>query len=458
VLAAIFRPTARTPLRLRLAGAAVALVLTAFLAVPSGASAKTRRLSPIADSFVRADRPTAAAGGEARLCVRPRAPRAIAFLKFAPRVSAGRALSRATLRLYALGGAGSQLRLHAVMDARWRERSLSWRTAPARERGSAVQRISRRGWVSFDATHLIGWDGRLNLALTATGRRGVCFASRNAGAHRPVLVVVDRPSQGPLAPGHGPSGGVPSSQWPVQSSGSGSGGSGLGSGADPAAWRPIWDEEFSGTALDTSKWSPTYWTGSNSFYSPSNVSLSGGFLHLRAPTRSSSAMVQTLGKFALRSGRVEIAGKMPPGQGLWPALWLRPDDRSNYLPEYDILEMWNTDRPGDYFAGNVAWFTYHWAATPTRWEFEQWLFPAPVDYTAGFHVFALEWSPGQARWYVDGVQHWSVSGARVDATPMALVMSLQIGGARWIPNGDPNSNTPFPADMQIDYVRVYQHT
>jgi beta-glucanase (GH16 family) len=218
----------------------------------------------------------------------------------------------------------------------------------------------------------------------------------------------------------------------------------------------VWDDEFSGTTLDASKWSPRYWTGGNGFYSPSNVSVGGGVLHLRAPTRSSSAMAQTLGKLALRSGRVEISGKMPPGQGLWPALWLRPDDPGNYFPEFDILEMWSTDIPGDEFDGQVPWFTYHWA-NATKWETNQSHYRAPFDLTASYHQFALDWSPGHVRWYVDGVQRWALDGPMVvDTTPMSLVLSLQIGGAWWTLAGEPNATTPFPAEMSIDYVRVYQ--
>ena len=168
-------------------------------------------------------------------------------------------------------------------------------------------------------------------------------------------------------------------------------------------------------------------------------------------------MVQTLGKLTLRSGRVEIGARTPQGQGLWPALWLRPVDLNASYPEIDLLEMWMTDDPNDGYDSSSAFFTYHWPDGSKLGGngMDQSWYRGP-DYAAGIHQFAVEWSPGAARWYVDGVQRWSVSGPTVDATPLFLVLSLQVGGAFWTGAGDPGPNTRFPADLQVDYVRVYQ--
>jgi beta-glucanase (GH16 family) len=95
---------------------------------------------------------------------------------------------------------------------------------------------------------------------------------------------------------------------------------------------------------------------------------------------------------------------------------------------------------------------------------------------ADWHVYAVEWEPGEIRFYVDGIHTstqsfwWScsktVDGLGVEAArksdindwpapfdqPFYIVMNVAVGGN--FP-GAPNPATQFPAELVIDYVRVY---
>jgi beta-glucanase (GH16 family) len=95
---------------------------------------------------------------------------------------------------------------------------------------------------------------------------------------------------------------------------------------------------------------------------------------------------------------------------------------------------------------------------------------------ADFHVYALEWEPGEIRWYVDGRRYatqafWWSSGKTAGGKglnpvnegdlnpwpapfdqPFYLVMNLAVGG-KFL--GNPDRSTVFPAEMLVDYVRVY---
>jgi beta-glucanase (GH16 family) len=96
---------------------------------------------------------------------------------------------------------------------------------------------------------------------------------------------------------------------------------------------------------------------------------------------------------------------------------------------------------------------------------------------ADFHVYALEWEPGEIRWFVDGHQYsvqsfWWSSG-KADGgkglnpareadlnpwpapfdQPFYLVMNVAVGGK--FP-GKPDRATVFPAEMVVDYVRAYE--
>ena len=94
-----------------------------------------------------------------------------------------------------------------------------------------------------------------------------------------------------------------------------------------------------------------------------------------------------------------------------------------------------------------------------------------------WHVYAVEWEPGEIRWLLDGVVWaiqsfwWSCSknndGVGLEAArasdinpwpapfdqPFYLVMNVAVGGN--FP-GVPNAATHFPAEMLVDYVRVYE--
>lgn len=419
------------------ATALCALALAGCLLLPAGARAATKR-------FALADLATAHSKHVSRLCA---TPGRVTYARFRPKLAQGDVLVRAALRLNAVSSRGrGRLYVRRLAEGSW------GKIRPPRS-GPVLARLAipRKGAaLSLDMTRVLYEGHPTAVGITTSRGSTVCFATRKRSARLDVEYASPSGPGGasPLAPGSSGLGG-----WWLNPQASSST---PPSPPRPGNWRLTWDDEFSGSQLDASKWNPAYWKG-NAFYAPSNVSVGGGLLHLKAATRSSSAMVQTLGKLTLRSGRIEIGAKSPQGQGLWPALWLRPVDLQQNYPEIDMLEMWMTDDPSDGYDSNVTFFTYHWPDNSKLGGngMAQGGYRGP-DYAAGFHQLAVEWSPGSARWYVDGVERWSVTGPTVDATALFLVLSLQVGGAFWTSHGDPSANTRFPAELQVDYVRVYQ--
>jgi beta-glucanase (GH16 family) len=236
----------------------------------------------------------------------------------------------------------------------------------------------------------------------------------------------------------------------------------------PAGWRLVWNDEFNGTTLDKTKWNTR---NSRVDYDkacitdrPQNLFEGNGYLTLRAlretytcgpETRPyTTTYVDTIGKYTWTYGRFEVRAKSPNGPtnstGLWPAFWLRPQDGGN--GEIDVTEL-----PGGaayYKAATQAIFHDY---TPTKQD-QRWTFPTgyPGD---GFHVYTTEWSSTAMVWYIDGVEVYRRTPAttpwytEVFNKPYNLRMNFQAGG--WL--GDPTAATTFPADFQVDYVRVYQH-
>lgn len=219
-----------------------------------------------------------------------------------------------------------------------------------------------------------------------------------------------------------------------------------------------WSDEFTGPALDAGKWHTSYapkihplgCNNEKQSYAPENVTLREGLLVLRAERKAREGMAFTSGmvasheKFGQRYGWFEARMKLPRGKGLWPAFWLLPENRT-WPPEIDIME--HKGRLADH-----VWLTLH-LPQPGTWrpksDGKEWSGP---DFTAGFHTFAVEWEPSAMRWYVDGVERHTFQRATPDV-PMYLILNLAVGGD-W--DGDPDATTPLPAEMLVEWVRVWR--
>ena len=272
----------------------------------------------------------------------------------------------------------------------------------------------------------------------------------------------------------------------------------------PVGWTRVWSDEFDGRELDRSKWD---FDLGNGFYNygedkwiagwgnrelqtytrdTDNVFVQDGMLHLRAVRESRDGFGYSSGRlksqtraganlFSQTYGRFEIRAKLPTGQGLWPALWMLPREHGYgswaASGEIDIMEARGAI-PGA--VTGALHFGSAWDANAS--SHASYRFPTGQS-IAEFHVYALEWEPGEIRWYVDGALYarkdfwWSsarvlagkgappLSEADLHAwpapfdRPFYLIMNLAVGGDF---GGQPDASTPFPAEMLVDYVRVYQ--
>lgn len=70
-----------------------------------------------------------------------------------------------------------------------------------------------------------------------------------------------------------------------------------------------------------------------------------------------------------------------------------------------------------------------------------------------WHTYSVQWAPSIMIWYIDGIQRFNTSTC-VPNYPMFILANMAIGGS-W--PGPPNATTPFPAYMDIDYIRAYKY-
>lgn len=240
-------------------------------------------------------------------------------------------------------------------------------------------------------------------------------------------------------------------------------------------WDLIFSDEFDGSALDTDKWVTCYWWDRNGctnlgnreleWYMPENVRVDNGVLRLIAEKKTTyasdgrtylytSGMITTgraiddttiPAKFAFQYGFAEIRAKVPAGKGLWPAFWFLPITHQS-KPEIDVLEILGDET-------SITHMTYHYLNAAGGRERKDREYRGP-DFSAGWHTFAVEWQPDVIIWYVDGVERSRFTETEyISAEPMYLLVNLAVGG-NW--PGAPDSNTVFPSEYLVDYVRVWK--
>lgn len=227
----------------------------------------------------------------------------------------------------------------------------------------------------------------------------------------------------------------------------------------------IWSEEFNVSGLpDTAKWVYDIGTGENGwgnqeleYYTDSiqNASVQDGLLKINAVKENfknkqyTSARILTRGKFSFKYGRVEARAKLPAGVGTWPAIWMLGENKETVgwpaCGEIDIMEHRGSELnkifatlhyPGHYGSGgNGNTIMISNAAT-------------------SFHIYAMEWSAAELKFYVDDTLYHSVSNAA--SMPFNqnfyIILNVAMGGF-FAGAVDPAFTS---AAMEVDYVRVYQ--
>lgn len=269
----------------------------------------------------------------------------------------------------------------------------------------------------------------------------------------------------------------------------------LGTPSDPAVagMNLLWQDEFSGTALDTSKWNyeqgyyitndPNSWGwGNNELQhytnSTENVFVQSGQLNIRAkndpksfpqdPNRYaqySSGKINTKDHLSFQYGRVDIRAKLPTGNGIWPALWMLPQDAAYGAwaasGEIDIMEA-KGRLPGT--TSGAVHFGGQWPVN--KYIAGEYHFPQGQTFAGDYHVYSMVWEEDNVKWYVDGKfffkvnreQWYSVAAPNNPNAPFDkpfyLIMNLAVGGH--FDGGLTPAPSDIPATMQVDYVRVYK--
>jgi beta-glucanase (GH16 family) len=259
----------------------------------------------------------------------------------------------------------------------------------------------------------------------------------------------------------------------------------------------VWSDEFASSSSTPAQPNPLIWTydtgnsgfGNNelenycawgsstspcSTTSPSEYVASypgtDGALYIVAQQPSAgvytSARLKTQGLFSFQYGRLEFRSLVAEAQGFWPANWLLGNNIATVnwpaCGEQDVLERVNAVATPDWNEGSVhgTGFTGG-TGLGTQYNF-------PSGQTAGgeFHTYGMIWSPNNVQYYIDSPSNIYATYTTSSLTPLNdgavwpfdsgqsnfIILNLAIGGDY---PGSPDSSTPFPSEMLVDYVRIY---
>jgi beta-glucanase (GH16 family) len=239
---------------------------------------------------------------------------------------------------------------------------------------------------------------------------------------------------------------------------------------DYEGYTKVWSDEFDKSTIDYTKWEHEVngdGGGNNElqYYTafPANSFIQDGKLIIKAiyenyQNRSfTSARLRSANKGDWLYGRIEVRAKIPTGLGTWPAIWMLSTDWSYggwpESGEIDIMEHVGFDP--NVVHGSIHTLAYnHIIGTQKTGTL-----PVPTA-TTDFHNYAINWSADSMEFFIDktkyftfknenkGWQYWPFDKR------FHLILNLAVGG-NW---GGAQGVDPadFPAQMEVDYVRVYK--
>lgn len=164
------------------------------------------------------------------------------------------------------------------------------------------------------------------------------------------------------------------------------------------------------------------------------------------PYTYTSGRIQSKEAYNTQFGYIEARVKVPPGFGFFPAFWVYLGEgvsNPSNAAEIDIFEILS----GTYPNTSVLTTNYHLEYPSATVKHVHELIG--FNYT-DWHTYAIEWSPSKIIWYVDGFPIRTFSN-HVIIDPVRIAFNVGLD-----PNNPPNLSTPFPSQMLVDYVRVYE--
>ncbi len=245
----------------------------------------------------------------------------------------------------------------------------------------------------------------------------------------------------------------------------------------------VWEDNFDGNRLDSSVWNVEervgIWnTGQNAelqHYLTENISVGddgngNNCLIIKTDRESyngfsfTSGRVNTNSKFSFQFGKLEARIKIPDLEnGLWPAYWT---EGYSSLPwpdkgEIDILEMGFSDGIAQDTVNSYVASATHWEFADSRADYGTHIV-ASENLSQDYHLYTLIWTPTSIKTYLDETRlifSFSLTGNDLEEykeIPNFILFNMAVGGILPGITNPAQITAPMPAEMFVDYVKLYQ--
>lgn len=225
-------------------------------------------------------------------------------------------------------------------------------------------------------------------------------------------------------------------------------------------YTPTFDDEFSGSSLDLTKWSRCpeqkrqdlncYWEDDCSYLN------GNGQLVLEAVYDGDFLMggIRSKGKFEQAYGYFEVKCTLNTTPGWWTAFWLMNESVISEEnggvdgAEIDIYES-------AYFKESAVQHTLNWDGYGAAHKSLGSITKKEGLYDGNYHTFALLWTPEEYVYFVDGEETWRTDAAEAEGVctvPLYLKMTAETGSWTFADMDE----TLLPDSILVDYIRVYE--
>jgi autotransporter-associated beta strand protein len=244
----------------------------------------------------------------------------------------------------------------------------------------------------------------------------------------------------------------------------------LSQAAPPAGYYLVWSDEFSGSALDPSKWG--HWltgTRRDAVNAASAVSVGGGNLVITTYTSNSThytGMIATDTKFRTKFGYWEASIDWNDTAGMWSAYWMQSptmgadiSDPVTSGSEIDIAEHRLIDGSSNNIANKIQ-VNIHWNGYGAN-HVSQGSGNVGSSLNTGYHTYGFLWTPTAYRFIIDGTTNWTGGTAPVSHSSEFMILSSEVEDGSWagnIPTSGYGNLGVSTTKMTVDYVRYYAHT
>jgi beta-glucanase (GH16 family) len=233
----------------------------------------------------------------------------------------------------------------------------------------------------------------------------------------------------------------------------------------------VWEDTFSGTALDRGAWNALEDFRNDALSTLDAVTVRNGLLTITTYTGADgvhrTGFLDTSRKVEARCGYFEARIRFNSAPGNWCAFWLVADTVGTPLGnpgvagvEIDVVEHRVTDPGGWDELRDMVALNLNWDGYDQHKKNAQHVTPladgAPVQ--GEWHVFSVLWTATGYTFYVDDAPLWTTAAA-LSHRPEYLLLTCEVADGSWagfVPAAGYGTRATSVARMEVDWVRAWQ--